>query len=1001
MGVGADVYTWGVGWSGDGGDLPGEEHEFGGSSGLVLVDYGGWDDSACYRVGVGDGVLMATTQQLVVQATSSAGGDASFSFAGLAPAGETLVGTLSIPAAPAASQITVALNGLEVVSVYGPCAAGPVAIQAGDSAVLSATGLVADTLYQAVFTCAAYSSAGAPAAIPAPTPVATQIIGGTVDVTSTGPLAVDVQNASIPVTGSVEVSTASGVTLDVSVQNASIPVTGSVSADITNATLDVTGSVDVSTASGTTLDVSGSTISISGTVDAQITNATLDVAGGVTVNNTSLNVGVTNESVGGESLPSPAGSTTTGNATLSATDYNLVSWAAVPLPAGSPGNLVYDSNLENAIASVGPTWSLDNGATIGTANGDFTVVNPGSNDAEIIFYGTGVATPTTQMGLVSAYVPVVHGATYVFSSYIDATNETVSGVAIDVVNGADGTDLSYVVQTPGVAGVVSGTYVVPVGVTSIGVRCYIYGGTVTAGATVSWSQIQLTETSTVQTYAPGPLRTYRVYGRNGQDRLLGSTTALALEDTGQGLQLVSPAASNTTSPTLPAPAVPTVTVEGTTGTTTYEYVVSVLTAAATGVLVSGGQLGITRQLSALFDTTDMVCLVDQAPVPLSMAAGISETIDLSSLQGGTDYVDTLVIMAHSPNDDLSVLELQWQAATVADSSGNVSPMFAVGAPSLNYSPTASSSGSYYQEVWVVPIGNNEYVGGTIELLATNSGSATISETAIFTVYGHLASPPVVVSNTAGTTLDVQTSSGVGQVLSLTPSDVGQWVAPTVSLPGGSLVGVTLTFDAAPPAGAVISCALGTGSATSAMPVTPMQTQVVPPTASSGNPLSLQFWFTYPELPVSPSVPEIYVVSNVSGWTAGSMSLLLTMASSSSPPYLVRADGRCRPAGMFVTSAIEVVAGTPTLVAAPAAPYRLLLRRLWIIATATSGGDYATINGTVGGASSMLVYSNADTYSPQPAEVEWDDGLLLDVATALTGRFVGAGAAYGVEFDLVA
>jgi hypothetical protein len=39
-------------------------------------------------------------------------------------------------------------------------------------------------------------------------------------------------------------------------------------------------------------------------------------------------------------------------------NYNLVAWNAVPLPAGSSGNLVYDSDLAQASASVGPTWDL-------------------------------------------------------------------------------------------------------------------------------------------------------------------------------------------------------------------------------------------------------------------------------------------------------------------------------------------------------------------------------------------------------------------------------------------------------------------------------------------------------------------------------------------------------------------------------------------------------------------------------------------------------------------
>ena len=63
---------------------------------------------------------------------------------------------------------------------------------------------------------------------------------------------VEISNATIPVSGSI----------DANITNASIPITGNVTADISNATIPITGNVGIT----------------SGTVDATITNATLNIA---------------------------------------------------------------------------------------------------------------------------------------------------------------------------------------------------------------------------------------------------------------------------------------------------------------------------------------------------------------------------------------------------------------------------------------------------------------------------------------------------------------------------------------------------------------------------------------------------------------------------------------------------------------------------------------------------------------------------------------------------
>ena len=244
----------------------------------------------------------------------------------------------------------------------------------------------------------------------------------------------------------------------------------------------------------------------------------------------------------GSTTPSASGSTSTGNATLSATNYNLVSWAAVPLPAGSTGNLAYDSNLTNAIAAVGPTWSFTTGnaaATIGTADGDWNVTGAGSNAAAIEYIGTGSVAPagTWARGALAA---VTAGTTMTLSALLDGTNLLAgSDMSLAVIyNDNLNNIIGAISVTSGAKSVQSLTFTVPTGATTLQLVPFmsLYGGTngAAAGLPVSWSQIQLTETSTVQPYEPGPLWTYDVYREvSGAYELIGSTTALAFEDTGQ------------------------------------------------------------------------------------------------------------------------------------------------------------------------------------------------------------------------------------------------------------------------------------------------------------------------------------------------------------------------------------------------------------------------------------------------------------------------------------
>jgi len=247
---------------------------------------------------------------------------------------------------------------------------------------------------------------------------------------------------------------------------------------------------------------------------------------------------VTASNAYGSTPASPATTTAVSNATLSSTDYNLIGLTAVPLPAGSSGNLIYDSNLTNAIATLGPTWTVS-GVSIGTANGDLNVLNAGTDSAQWVYYGTGTQTPNCFW--YSVLLSVTPGVEYMFSVQVDAAALTDNTGVYSALVTPGGSYLGTMVVTPGAAGLMQTAVTIPAGCTEV--RVVINNnGTTTAGETISWSQIQLTETSAVQPYAPGPLPTYGILRDNAQ---IGTTTALAFEDTGQAAGSAAPTVNTT------------------------------------------------------------------------------------------------------------------------------------------------------------------------------------------------------------------------------------------------------------------------------------------------------------------------------------------------------------------------------------------------------------------------------------------------------------------------
>ena len=175
--------------------------------------------------------------------------------------------------------------------------------------------------------------------------------------------------------------------------------------------------------------------------------------------------------------------------------------------ANLAGNQVPDSSLKYATYPNNPTWTPQ-GVTLGTGNGDWTINNAGSTSAQFQYTGTGSA--ATGQFWSSQSIPVIPGDTYTAAAVMNAVNVSTGDIflvgyyggsinnLLFGVNGVGGADAQY-----------SGQFTVPAGVTSIQVapEVGLYGNQtiVTAGATATWSQIQVTQSSSAQPYAPGAI----------------------------------------------------------------------------------------------------------------------------------------------------------------------------------------------------------------------------------------------------------------------------------------------------------------------------------------------------------------------------------------------------------------------------------------------------------------------------------------------------------------
>jgi len=370
-------------------------------------------------------------------------------------------------------------------------------------------------------------------------------ISGTPTVDATGSTVGLASGTTVDASGST-VGLADGTTVElaagtsVKISSGSVTLAAS-TADIgtvaVNGPVALASDTAVSISGTATVDASGSTVGVQNPTTSYPPPAAPSVTAEGTTGNTEWSYAVSVTTTDGESALGNTSGVTNGNSSLDSSNYNALALTADALPAGSSGNLVYDSNLTNAIATSGATWG-EGDATRGTAAGDVNVLNPGTDSAEIVFYGTGAAFEFQNFHT-SITFPALPSTTYTLSALQNTLAATVAGGSYSSfrIFDQDGNFLGQTAQGPGKNSVVSATVTTGASVTGIQVDVVPSNMVVPVGSTISFSQLQLTETSTVQPYEPGPLWTNNVYRTAAPQGvglgLIGSTTTLAFNDVGQ------------------------------------------------------------------------------------------------------------------------------------------------------------------------------------------------------------------------------------------------------------------------------------------------------------------------------------------------------------------------------------------------------------------------------------------------------------------------------------
>lgn len=332
--------------------------------------------------GVSPGVVPVgqNTKALVESATPTVSGTTvTYTFPAIAT-GQAANVTVSVPSSPVQPTWTVSVGGKAQGTMIGANSLANVYVAGGDAVTITATdaslsGFSGDAIEVGVVGDPSVVTPGTPLPSSNVVSIGNEVtMTGDVTATITGTTDVNVTNANLSVTGSVDVTG----TADVNVTNATIPVSGSVDANITNATLTVDGTVDI--AAGQVVQVentSGGSITVAGTID--INGGTLDVnnvAGGTvdisalgtgtqllaTASSTTTSVTVTPPSGTGSLLVTNLWSTTGSLPVItSVNDQNGVALTAIPVPISAGGGQAGRTNwyIDIPLANGSTTYTID------------------------------------------------------------------------------------------------------------------------------------------------------------------------------------------------------------------------------------------------------------------------------------------------------------------------------------------------------------------------------------------------------------------------------------------------------------------------------------------------------------------------------------------------------------------------------------------------------------------------------------------------------------------
>jgi hypothetical protein len=321
------------------------------------------------------------------------------------------------------------------------------------------------------------------------------------------------------------------------------------------------------------------------------------------------------------------------------------------------------------------------------------------------------------------------------------------------------------------------------------------------GDTVSWSQIQLTQTSTVQTYEPGPLFNNIAFKQDGSNfYYLGETTALAIEDTGQALNTaIQPSTSiNSTVPQLAIPDAPTLTVEGTAGSTTATYGWVTQTSTAQGVVSLASNPGVN------IGTMD---IASGAKVELAAGTAVIGTVNA---QGTIDIGNTPAVTVNSGSVDIGTISAQ--TLTIEGVSGGVSVGTHVSSSPVTASDTTTLPTLPSVTVDVPSTTRSVYVAGNIVMENGEAGTYSVtmqgSVTGItYATVGFLwltAAPTVVIPpqlfpvNSADTSLVVAVASTPGATSGTIELSLNvEFSGTLIPLPNVTGLGLSLANSLAP------------------------------------------------------------------------------------------------------------------------------------------------------------------------------------------------------------